>query len=116
MIGFDTEDSAIEFAKNYVEWKWDQPVEDEAAAIEEGPETAAHRFEAHMMIDIGFGPQNIPLGQMVSDCVSETVHGDWYQGLLEEAHGRAESILVKEYPDRDLDSIERDIRVKPITD
>jgi len=111
MKGFSDEEAAIDFVKEYIGWRWDKPVEPAAAEEEQEAELQVYRCEAHMMINIGFGPQDIPLGQMTSTCQDE----DWHVQLQEEAKRRAETYLIAEYPDRDLDSIEREIKVRPLS-
>ena len=104
--GFVTEEEAIDFAKRFIDWTF----ESTASAETKEPEIANCYFEAHMMIDLGFGPQNVALGQLVSDCQKE----NWYATLKQGAEDIARKYLVKHYPGRDPDQIQKSVKVRPV--
>ena len=103
--GFATEDEAIDFTKKFIDWDFESTEEPAAE-----PDIVTCYFEAHMMVNLGFGPQNVPLGQLVSSCQSE----DWYQKLQEGAKELAKDYLIKNYPERNPDQISKSVKVLPV--
>ena len=103
--GFATEDEAIDFAKKFIDWNFETTEE-----VSTEVETSNCYFEAHMMINLGFGPQNVSLGQLVSSCQSD----DWYQKLQEDAKKLAKDYLIKNYPERNPDQISKSVKVLPV--
>ena len=102
---FATDDDAIEFVKRFIGWTFETSVQTE----NKEPEVTNCYFEAHMMIDIGFGPQNVPLGQLVSTCQND----DWRKEVQNAANELARKYLVKNYPERDPDGIAKSVKVRP---
>ena len=105
--GFPDEDEAIGFVKRFIDWSFESTEQEEVVAEQE---IANCYFNAHMLVDVGFGPQNVPLGQVVSSCQDD----DWYQKLQAEAVELADKYLRAEHPGKDPDRFQKSVKVLPV--
>ena len=106
--GFPDEDAAVAFVVTFIDWSFESTEPEKAA--EENSQVANCYFNAHMLVDLGFGPQNVALGQLVSSCQDD----DWYQQLKVQAAELANKYLRAEHPGEDPDRYSKSIKVLPV--
>jgi hypothetical protein len=105
--GFLDEGEAIGFVVRFIDWSFESTEQEEVAVEQEVPNCY---FNAHMLVDVGFGPQNVPLGQLVSSCQDD----DWYQKLQTQATELANKYLRAEHPGKDPDRFQKSVKVLPV--
>lgn len=99
---FSNRDRAEGYVKSQIGWDWHPTVEQ---VLQAAPPPPTGKFSSFIMYNIGFGPQNLDLGE---------IEADDFQFAQSIAEDRAREHFAKYMPKEDYDQTKKTVRIRPL--
>lgn len=104
---FSDETEALKFAKELLINNGYKEIQDKDKSDEDKKKLV--NFSVYAMMDLGFGVQNIALGEFSVDCQED----NWYESLMSIAADEAKTYLKNKYPEKDFEKVPKQIKIVP---